>query len=196
MFRFATTQWAGFGGRCLSMTGSLLCPSGHISHMWSCSLYISCICHSSSLLQDKWFWLCLRPKDQGEEHVPKITIYGRSGDWRSHSISSRRGWLGCTLQVRCLLTTYNLSQWKILLRKVKCQAWQNSLRGSNRAAPQLMARGEKFLLFKVKLSKVEWRGFAGSRGFAHNHICRAPELPEILRFINSTMKMAFFTFQT
>jgi len=44
-----------------------------------------------------------------------------------------------------------------------------------------MARGEKFLLFKVKLSKVEWRGFAGSRGFAHNHICRAPELPEILR---------------
>lgn len=113
MFRFATTQWAGFGGRCLSMTGSSLCPSGEAA-----PIYISCICHSSSFLQDKWFWLCLRPKDQGEEHVQKITIYGRSGDWRSHSISSRRGWLGCTLQVICLLTTYNLSQWKILLRKV------------------------------------------------------------------------------
>lgn len=29
--------------------------------------------------------------------------------------------------------------------------------------------------------EVEWRGFSGSRGYAHNHICRAPELPEILR---------------
>ena len=47
MFRCGTTQWAGFGERCLAMIGSSLCPSGHLGfHIfsWSCSIYISCIC--------------------------------------------------------------------------------------------------------------------------------------------------------
>ena len=36
--------------------------------------------------------------------------------------------------------------------------------------------------------EVEWRGFPGSRGYAHNHICRAPELPEILRNLQERCK--------
>jgi len=36
--------------------------------------------------------------------------------------------------------------------------------------------------------EVEWRGFSGSRGYAHNHICRAPELPEILRNLQERCK--------
>ena len=45
--------------------------------------------------------------------------------------------------------------------------------------PEVRNSLQHFML--LKLSKVEWRGFSGSRGYAHNHICRAPELPQILR---------------
>ena len=31
--------------------------------------------------------------------------------------------------------------------------------------------------------KVEWQGFPGNRGYAHNYICQAPELPGILRWL-------------
>ena len=47
--------------------------------------------------------------------------------------------------------TYNLRHWK--KSNVKCQAWKNSLRGSNRASPYLMARGENLLFVKSNLSK-------------------------------------------
>ena len=178
MFRFATTQWAGFGGRCLSMTGSSLCPSGEAA-----PIYISCICHSSSFLQDKWFWLCLRPKDQGEEHVQKITIYGRSGDWRSHSISSRRGWLGCTLQVICLLSKPVENTFEKSI-EVKCQAWQNSLRGSNRTAPQLMARGEFCSSYCLKSNCQRWNG-GDSLGAEVLHTTTSAELQSCQKYSGS-----------
>jgi len=36
--------------------------------------------------------------------------------------------------------------------------------------------------------EVEWQGFPGSRGYAHSYICKAPELPEILRRLKEKCK--------
>ena len=110
----------------------------------------------------------------------KIAIYDLcSGDWRTHSISSRRGWLGGPIQanVFSVLTSYmeGNSFDKSLKSNVRLgrTLYEAAIEQRPSSWPEVRNSLQHFML--LKLSKVEWRGFSGSRGYAHNHICRAPD---------------------
>ena len=87
---------------------------------------------------------------------------------------------------------YNLRQWKKSNVRLGRTLYEAAIEHRPTSWPEVRI----FCLSNQTYRKVEWRGFSGSRGYAHNHICRAPELPEILRSTNSIMKVAFVPSQT